>query len=1272
MTEPTWRAATPYASPSPTEAGLMAALERNLCLIEFDPQGHILVANGNFLQMMGYALQEVQGQHHSMLCDPHDVRQARYAEFWRALASGESKSAEFRRLGKQGREIWIQGVYNPIFDDQGKVCKIIKFALNITEQKLLAAEARGMMSAVSRAQSIIEFDLSGKILNANENFLQVIGYSADEIVGRHHSMLCDPADVQSSAYQKFWSQLRQGQFAEGVFKRIAKSGQEVWIQATYNPIFDADRRVLKVVKFSYDVTAQKVKSNEADGKLKAIDRSQLVVEFDLQGRILDANANFLNLMGYALDEIQGQHHRIFCPPDMVDTNSYAEFWQRLVSGEVEMGEFHRLAKDGRDVWLQANYNPIFDLSGRLTKIVKYAQDVTATSKTQALLAATQELAAQLQDASEEQEAIFEAATVGIAFVHDGIIVRNNRKLDELLGCPAGSQVGGSMRAWFNDEISFVAVSDASHAQIFQGLPYQSDLRLKRSNGDIFWSRLSAKALDPNDISRGMVMMVMDITEEVNALEATQQARQVAEEAAKMKSDFLANMSHEIRTPMNAIIGLSHLALKTELSVRQRDYLNKIRQSSQHLLGIINDILDFSKIEAGKLSVEQSEFELLAMLETVTQLISDKAGEKGLELVLNVSADTPGYLVGDSLRLGQILINFANNAVKFTDKGEIEIRVECEADTANDLMLKFTVRDTGIGLHPDQMASLFQSFQQADSSTTRKYGGTGLGLVISKKLAHLMGGEVGVQSVPGQGSSFWFTAKLARGVNKDIALLPAPDLRHRHVLVVDDNDNARLVMTDMLTSMTFQVTAVSSGAEAVLAVERAAQAGHPFEVAFVDWQMPAMDGIATAKKISSLDLPRPVHCLMVTAYGREEVRNMAEEVGIEEVLIKPVNPSLLFDSIMRTLGAAEWSNNKGVKISTPVTVHPKDDTASLAGLRVLVVEDNEINQQVAKEILQEVGIVVDLADNGQIATEKVAPGRYDLVLMDMQMPVMDGLAATRQIRQTITSAQLPILAMTANVMQVDRDKCIEAGMDDHLAKPIDPKQLWATLKQWDRRAPGPVQAPTVATRPADTSLPETQLPSALLAVSGLDAMQGLNRMLGKPAFYLAMLRKFVDAQRSFDSQIKVCLQAQDLAGAHRLAHTLKGLAGNIGATPLQTAAAELESVLSAGGPELKVMEALQALTELLAQLLSALDQALPTLATNPAEPEGEPGKDPAELQRVCQRLRALLQDDDSLALTCLLDNAELLRPALGSRFGQIEKAIQDFDFERALEDLDALE
>ena len=733
----------------------------------------------------------------------------------------------------------------------------------------------------------------------------------------------------------------------------------------------------------------------------------------------------------------------------------------------------------------------------------------------------------------------------------------------------------------------------------------------------------------------------------------QLSREQAEAANTAKSVFLANMSHEIRTPMNGIIGMTHLALQTPLDARQRHYLQNVESAAKGLLGVINDILDFSKIEAGKVSFEQIDFKLEDVLYGVTDLAVIKAQKKGLELLFRIDAQVPHAMVGDPLRLRQILTNLVDNAIKFTEYGEVTVSISTVVVDAHSAELRFAVSDTGAGLDAAQIGRLFTAFTQADNSTTRKYGGSGLGLTICKRLVELMSGQMDVISEPGTGSTFSFTARFglrAGHKTREAAVAPMDTLR---VLVVDDNASARDIFHGMLESLQIEAVCVTGGLQALEALEQAHQAGKPFGLVLVDWHMPSIDGVETIRRIQAdQSLPTPPMCVMVTAHSREELLRRVQDSGvnIDGLLIKPVAPSTLYDSITTALG-----------MDAPPSHHTvaghgarSDVEAALRGAHILLVEDNDMNREFALEILGRSGIQVDLASNGKEALEKIDCFHYDGVLMDCQMPVMDGFEATRRIRADGRFAALPVIAMTANAMAGDRERCAAAGMNDHIAKPIDIDLMFLTLARWIKPRTGTDATFTKPAVPQTIPLPQ---------IDALDISQVMARIGDDANLFRNMLRWFLDGQADLVLSMRSAIVGGDHPTAQRLAHTLKGAASDIGATCLGDAAFRLETALLA--PSAAALPALvDAVEALLAPLIGDIRRAItPPVGALPLE-DAQAGE--GELTALLREMAKLLRNDDAQALELLAPlSGHIKRSGQADAFCRLEGLVQGFSLQAAL-------
>jgi len=778
--------------------------------------------------------------------------------------------------------------------------------------------------------------------------------------------------------------------------------------------------------------------------------------------------------------------------------------------------------------------------------------------------------------------------------------------------------------------------------------------------------LAQTARELEDQRANLEHLVIERTAELAA------AKEEAERLTRVKSEFLANMSHEIRTPMNAVLGMLYLALKNELPPGLRNQISKAQGAAHSLLGIINDILDFSKIEAGKLEIEQVEFGLDAVLEQLTDAIGYQAAHKGIEFLIRYDPTIPRRLIGDPLRLGQILLNLCGNAVKFTEHGEVELSFRCLYVNETDLTIQVCVRDSGIGMTPEVQQKLFEKFTQADQSTTRRFGGTGLGLAISKNLAELMGGRIWVEdSRPGKGTTICFTvhlpiAKAAQARSRELVEEAGPLLRGIRVLVVDDNEVSRDILTELLRYFHMDVGTAPNGAAALAALQAAT--ANPYDLVLMDWRMPGMNGDEATQRIHrDATIPQKPKIVMITAYGREEVLRLAEQAGVDGFLIKPVSPSTLLDTILPVLGRGRILEREEKRHASKTELAV---SGQLAGALLLLVEDNDINREFATELLRSEGIEVDEAENGQIAVAKVQQRDYDAVLMDVQMPVMDGLEATRRIRALADTpggerfAGLPIIAMTALAMARDAEQSRAAGMNDHVTKPIAPDQLMAALAKWVHL---PAQR---AGKPVAMAAPQAGvIPPDLLALASLDAHEGIRRIGGKAEAYRKQLRRFREHYPNAIAELRRLAAEQGAQRAEEYCHALKGVTGNLGAHALYEKIAEIDTRLKQGAlPDAAALNEADALLQQVIREIGAL-----AAGAMQAPPPGVAPLAPDALRALLVRLGHTLEYDLGAAEPLLTElRAGVAGTPLETEIAAVAALADAFDIDAAQVKLKQLE
>ena len=1114
------------------------------------------------------------------------------------------------------------------------------------------AELQFLKDAIDKHAIVSIADREGNITYANELFREVSGYSQEELIGKNHRII-KSGEHEDAFFANMWDTILDGRIWKGQIKNRKRNGDFYWVNSTIVPYLDENSEPFQFIAIRTDITELKKLEEETEESRRFLASitdaiGEGVIAINADGQCTFANPEATRILGWAHEDMLGQSvcENLIQGEGIAFSKSFTEPYR---SDNVKM-----FRKNRSTFFASIVAVPMLDDDEFVGTVMAF-QDITDRKKAESALKSSEERFRQV--ASTAQEAIITANQDGnIVFWNNAAISTFGYEYDEIINQPLSKIVPGAMR---DAHAAGFAKAVGSGELVHQGETLE--LPAVRKDGVEILTEVILSTWEAEG-RRFFTAMGRDITERKQMMEDLAKATEQAENASRAKSDFLANMSHEIRTPMNAVIGLSHLALQTELEPKQRDYLEKIQNSSKSLLGIINDILDISKIEAGKMDIENIPFDLSQVLDSVIAVSAHKAVEKDIEFLLDIPSDVSTNLEGDPLRLGQVLNNLVNNAVKFTEEGEVLLSVSQDIVDETRANMTFSVRDTGVGMTKEQVDKLFQPFTQADVSTTRRYGGTGLGLAISKELVGQMGGKIRVESTPGKGSSFVLSIPMA--LSDQMPTYGAIDTSHtsqRRALVVDDNETAREVMCRALESFKIITVDVSSGEDGLAAVQNARE---PFDLILADWMMPGgMDGIDMARKImedGSVE-PKP-HVILVTSYDRNDaLRDMDADQPCQDVLQKPINNSTLFNAINPLFGGETIQKSKAATKQRDI-----EAIESILGARVLVAEDNAINQQVITELLEDLGLQVTIANNGQeVVDEAKRDNTYEVILMDVQMPVLDGLRATQMLRDDPATRALPIVALTAHASDGDREDCLNAGMSDYLSKPIEPDELFEILTRWIK----PKQRDFVrkATGSASVSSIDVQLPQHL---PGIDLQRGLHYMGSHEKTYAKLLRQMWQDHQKADQVIRDAMANADQELAVRTAHSMKSLSKTLGAEDLSAIAQKLEFSLSSGLEDVK--------PELLEEFSGHLKMVMEGIAAwaaqdAPAEAEQAEVLSLASLAARMEDLQVALQRGDTAADEIL----EHIGPTLNQMgyakdVEAMAEAVDQFEFEEALPTLEKLQ
>ncbi len=1255
-----------------------------------DEKGKLRWINQSVERILGYTCEECMAMPDfpKPLAVPEDW--PTYEAVITAALSQKAGSGVLLRIRrKEGSVRWMLVSWNPVFKDNGSFFGFRVSSQDYTErhqagEALKESEERLKISLEAAGTHYWQLDIKTDLLSYSSlHLFEKAGYTEEEVPRTSEAFVSFIHPDDQPRVQASLDQYARGDTStvRHDYRLRRKDLGWMWLHTVYwgaendEPFGGAPH----IAGLTMDITErqkllERIKESRESFRFTLESVGAFYFQHDLKtDQFSFDSSQFFSGMGFPDQEIPQTAKALasYIHPD--DILKVSQGLSPLFSGEVFLISIdYRISYNKKDWrWINALSQPLEkDDQGNVTRTAGLIMDITERQK---LLEQVEQAKKQAERGLSLMSRVFESAADSILVcdlsgnikdVNEATVAAYGYSREELLG----NRIWGIVPDEMIEETR----------QLYQRCRSGESIRAmewsrKKKDGTSIPILLTLSLLKNDE---GKPMGIASITKDISELKKTQQelnaykdhleslvkertadlqkAMQIAEHATRAKSEFLANMSHEIRTPLNAVIGFSHLALQTELDDLQSDYIHKIQGSSKALLGVINDILDFSKIEAGKLTMEIIEFSLEEVLDNITALVGIKAQEKGLEVIFNIDPALPDVLEGDPLRLGQILANLTGNAVKFTEKGQIVLGCRLLEDGKNEVELEFFVQDSGIGMNQKQLDGLFHAFTQADASTTRKYGGTGLGLAISRSLVEMMAGRIWAESEMGQGTTFFFTVRLKKSGSRPAnPLLPHTGLKDKKVLVVDDNPLCRTVLQELLESMSFRVTQAGSADAALAELETAAQK-EPYDLVLMDWKMPGMDGLAASRIIRNSPAIKVPAIIMVSAYAREDLVQAANDVGLDGYLIKPVSPSLLFNAIMAAFGIRRRASSGPRAKDAPLP-----GVELIRGARLLVVEDNEINQQVARGILENNGFLVTVADNGLLGIAALEAVPVDAVLMDIHMPEMDGYTAAREIRKKDEYKDLPIIAMTANAMAGDREKALDAGMNDHVAKPIDVNDLLNVLCRWVKpTGKGPV-LPEPGDDPEKAGLSPAD---ALGPLPGIDTESGLARLSGDITLYRDLLNKFAGSQGSADADIQKALDHNDPETARMVAHTVKGVAGNMGAEPLFEAASDLETALK----QENIKESLKLLPVFAGHLKTVIQsiEGLEAEKTDEKMIQGHPA-DPETVRSLLAELETLIEDNDTAATAQVRQLSGMIGNSPGKDLlMRLAREIKGYDFESA--------